>query len=73
MKSWFNGVAVSPVESIPVNHGEIEAQKTIRDIFDNLDDDSELMYNPEFIEEMNEIKKEKPVAFSSYEDLFDDE
>ena len=73
MKTWFNGVAVSPVESIPFNHGEIEAQKTIRDIFDNLDDDSELMYNPEFIEEMNEIKKEKPVAFSSYEDLFDDE
>ena len=73
MKSWFNGVDVYPIESLPFNHGEIEAQKIIRDIFDNLDDDSELRYNSEFIEEMNEIKNEKPVTFSSYGDLFDDE
>ena len=73
MKSWFNGVAVSPVESIPFNHGEIEAQKAIKDVFDNLDGDSDVSYNPEFVEEMNEIKKEEPIAVAKYEDLFDDE
>ena len=73
MKSLFNGVAVSPVESIPFNHGEIEAQKAIRDVFDNLDEDIDVKYNPEFIEEMNEIKKEEPITVAKYEDLFDDE
>ena len=73
MKTWFNGMAVSPVESIPFNHGEIEAQKAIRDVFDNLNEDSVVDYNPEFIEEMKEIEKEKPIAIAKYEDLFDDE
>ncbi len=73
MKSLFNGVAVSPIESIPFNHGEIEAQKAIRDVFDNLDEDIDVKYNPEFIEEMNEIKKEEPITVAKYEDLFDDE
>lgn len=73
MKSWFNGVAVSHVESIPFNHGEIEAQKAISDVFDNLDEDSDVTYNPEFVEEMNEIKKEKPITVAKYGDLFDDE
>ncbi len=73
MKSWFNGVAVPPVESIPFNHGEIEAQKTISDIFDNLDESGDVDYNPEFVKEMNEIKKEKPITVAKYEDLFDDE
>ena len=35
MKSWFNGVAVPPIESIPFNRGEIEAKKAIRYVFDN--------------------------------------
>ena len=73
MKSWFNGVAVSPVENIPFNHGEIEAQKAISDVFDNLDEDSDVTYNPEFVEEMNEIKNEKPITVAKYGDLFDDE
>lgn len=73
MKTWFNGVAVSPVESIPFNHGEIEAQKAIRDVFDNLEEDSNVDYNPEFVEEMKDIEKEEPIAVAKYEDLFDDE
>lgn len=73
MKTWFNGVAVSPVESIPFNHGEIEAQKAIRDVFDNLEEDSNVDYNPEFVEEMKEIEKEEPITVAKYEDLFDDE
>ena len=73
MKSWFNGVAISPAESIPFNHGEIEAQKAIKDVFDNLEENNDVSYNPEFVEEMNEIKKEEPIAVAKYEDLFDDE
>jgi len=73
MKSWFNGVAVAPVESIPFNHGEIEAQKTIRDIFDNLDESDDVSYNSGFVKEVNEIKKEKPITVAKYGDLFDDE
>lgn len=73
MKTWFNGVAVSPVESIPFNHGEIEAQKAIRDVFDNLEEDCNVDYNPEFVEEMKDIEKEEPIAVAKYEDLFDDE
>lgn len=73
MKTWFNGVAVSPVESIPFNHGEIEAQKAIRDVFDNLEEDSNVDYNPEFVEEMKDIENEEPIAVAKYEDLFDDE
>lgn len=73
MKTWFNGVAVSPVESIPFNHGEIEAQKAIKDVFDNLEEDSTVDYNPEFVEEMKDIEKEEPIAVAKYEDLFDDE
>ena len=30
-------------------------------------------YNSDFIKEMNEIKKEKPIHVEEYEDLFDDE
>lgn len=73
MKTWFNGVAVSPVESIPFNHGEIEAQKAIRDVFDNLEEDCNVDYNPEFVEEMKDIENEEPIAVAKYEDLFDDE
>jgi hypothetical protein len=73
MKSWFNGVAISPVESIHFNHGEIEAQKAINDVFDNLEEDSNVTYNPDFVKEMNEIKKEKPITVAKYGDLFDDE
>ena len=65
MKSWFT------VESIPFNHGEIEAKKAINDIFDNLDEGSDVTYNPEFVEEMNEIKKEEPVTVAKFGDLFD--
>ena len=36
-------------------------------------DDYEMEYNQEFVEEMNEIKKEKPIPFAEYNDLFDDE
>lgn len=32
---------------------------------------SEEKYNPDFIEEMNEIKKEKPIPIKKREDLFD--
>lgn len=73
MKTWFNGVAISPVESIPFNHGEIEAQKAIKDVFDNLEKDCTVDYNLEFVEEMKEIEKEEPIAIAKYEDLFDDE
>ncbi len=73
MKSWFNGVAVSPVESIPFNYGEIEAQKAINDIFDNLEENSDVSYNPKFVEEMNEIKKEEPITVAKFEDLFNEE
>ena len=72
MKTWFYGVAVSPVESLPLNHSEIEAQKAIRDGFDNIDEDFDINYDSKFIEEMNEIKKEKPISITKYEDLFDD-
>ena len=34
---------------------------------------SEVKYNPEFIREMDEIRKEKSISLSSYEELFDDE
>ena len=40
LSTKLNVVAVSPVESIPFNHGEIEAQKAIDDIFDKLDEDA---------------------------------
>ena len=70
MKSWFNCVIFYPIENILFNYGKIEAQKTINEIFDNLDD---VDYNPEFIEEMNEIKKEKPIAVVKCEDLFNGE
>ena len=65
MKSLFT------VESIPFNHGEIEAKKAINDIFDNLDEGSDVTYNPEFVEEMNEIKKEEPITVVKFGDLFD--
>ncbi len=70
MKSWFNRVIFYPIENIPFNYGKIEAQKTINEIFDNLDD---VNYNPEFIEEMNEIKKENPITVVKCTDLFNEE
>ena len=36
-------------------------------------DDYEMEYNQEFVDEMNEIKKENSVSFAEYNDLFDDE
>ena len=30
-------------------------------------------YKEDFVKEMNEIKKEKPINIGKYEDLFDDE
>ena len=36
-------------------------------------DDEDLIFNHEFVEEMNEIKKETPISFTEYNDLFDDE
>jgi hypothetical protein len=73
MKSWFKSVAAEPVESLPSNHTEIETQEAINDIFDKLDESDDVAYNPKFVKEMNEIKKEKPITVAKYEDLFDDE
>ena len=52
-------------EVLPNNFGILKAREALKN--------SQEEYNQKFIEEMNEIKKEKPIAFSSYEDLFDDE
>jgi hypothetical protein len=30
-------------------------------------------YKEDFVKEMNEIKKEKPITIEKYEDLFDDD
>ncbi len=30
-------------------------------------------YNPEFIEEMKDIKKQKPIRISKYDDLYEDD
>lgn len=57
MKTLFNGVSSLP----------------IKNIFNNLNTDNELTYNPKFIKEMNEIEKENPINITKYEDLFDDE
>lgn len=73
MKTFFNGIPIYLIERLPFNYGEIEAQKAINDVFDNLEEDSNVTYNPDFVKEMNEIKKEKPVPMNKYEDLFDDE
>jgi hypothetical protein len=73
MKTWFNGVDVFSVESLPFNYGEIEAQKAIKDVFDNLDEDIDVVYNSKFVEVMKEIEKEEPIAVAKYNDLFDDD
>lgn len=39
----------------------------------DFNDDEDLIFNHEFVEEMNEIKKETPISFTEYNDLFDDE
>ena len=71
MKSFFDGIATYLIEKIKSNHGEIEAKKDVNEIFNNLDEDNN--YNLDFIEEMNEIKKEKSINIEKYRDLFDDE
>lgn len=73
MKTWFDGEDIFSVESLPFNYGEIEAQKAIKDVFGNLDEDSDVAYNPEFVDIMKDIEKEEPIAIAKYEDLFDDE
>ena len=71
MKSFFNGIATYLIEKIKSNHGEIEAKKDVNEIFNNLEEDNS--YNSYFIEEMNEIKKEKTINIEKYRDLFDNE
>ena len=71
MKSFFNGIAIYLIEKIKSNHGEIEAKKDVNEIFNNLEEDGN--YNPDFVKEMNEIKKEKSINIEKYRDLFDDE
>ena len=47
----------------------MDGKKLIADF----NDDEDLIFNHEFVEEMNEIKKETPISFTEYNDLFDDE
>jgi hypothetical protein len=70
MKSFFDGIATYFIEKIKSNHGEVEARKDVDEIFNNLEDDDN--YNHYFIEEMNEIKKQKSINIEKYRDLFDD-
>ena len=71
MKSFFDGIATYLIKKIKSNHGEIEAKKDVDEIFNNLEGDDN--YNPDFIKEMNEIKKENTINIEKYRDLFDDE
>ena len=70
MKSFFNGIATYLTEKIKTNHGENEAQKDVNEIFNDLEEDGN--YNPDFIKEMNEIKKEKTINIEKYRDLFNE-
>jgi hypothetical protein len=70
MKSFFDGIATYLIEKIKSNHGEVEARKDVNEIFNNLEEDDN--YNPDFIKEMNEIKKEKTINIEKYRDLFDE-
>lgn len=69
LKSFFEGIAIYLIGKIKSNHGKIEAQKDVNEIFDNLEGDGN--YNPNFIKEMNEIKKEKSINIEKFRDLFD--
>jgi len=53
---------------IPNNFGTIKAREALNNV-----QNREKEYKPEFIKEMAEIKEEKSIRISSYEDLFDDE
>ena len=53
-------------ETISNNSNVIKNDETLNKVH-------EKKYNPKFLQEMNEIKKEKPIRISSYNDLFDDE
>ncbi len=54
-------------EAIPNNFGIIKAREALNNVHNEED------YNPKFIKEMVEIREEKPIRISSYDDLFDDE
>jgi hypothetical protein len=71
MKSFFDGIAVYFFNKIKSNHGEVEARKDVDEIFNNLEEDDN--YNPNFVKELNEIKKEKSINIEKYRDLFDNE
>lgn len=51
----------------PNNFGIIKVRKALNKVHNEKD------YNPEFIKEMVDIKEEKPIRISNYDDLFDDE
>ena len=71
MKFFFDGIATYLFEKIKPNHGEIEAQKDVNQIFNNLEEDDN--FNPDFVKEMDEIKKEKAINnIKKYRDLFDE-
>lgn len=53
---------------IPNNFGTIKAREALNNV-----QNREKEYKPEFIKEMAEIKEERSIRISSYEDLFDDE
>jgi hypothetical protein len=71
MKFFFDSIAIYINKKIKSNHGKIEARKDVDEIFNNLEEDDN--YNPNFVKEMNEIKKEKTINIEKYRDLFDNE
>lgn len=55
-------------DTLPNNYGVIKAREALDKVHNG-----EKEYKPEFIKEMAEIREEKPVRVSGYDDLFDDE
>ncbi len=54
--------------TLPKDFGTIKAREALEKVHNG-----EKEYKPEFIKEMAEIREEKPVRVSGYDDLFDDE
>ena len=55
-------------QSLPANYGILKAREALEKVHNG-----EKEYKPEFLEEMAEIRGEKPIRVSGYADLFDDE
>lgn len=55
-------------DTIPNDFGTIKAREALEKVHNG-----EKEYKPEFLEEMAEIREEKPIRVSGYADLFDDE